>query len=283
MSAQLSFSKYGKERVRVLRVVRSPNGVQSVHEIDAAVMLEGDFAETYLTGDNSRVVPTDTIKNTVQVLAQGRLGACLEDFALIVARHFLKRYDQVRQATVEIESQPWDRYTPPGAGEHPHTFTGRTNALPFTRATATRASIRLQSGIRNVLLLKSTASAFAGYPKCEYTTLPEAQDRIMATKMEATWTFAPAGSPDYSAANERILAALLKIYATEFSPSLQNTLYLMGQAALAETPEIGDIYLAMPNKHYLPVNLQPFGKENDREIFLPTDDPHGQIEALVSR
>jgi len=280
MTARLVSQKYGKERVRVLRVERGAAGVHAVHEVEVAVALEGDFADTYLTGDNGRVVPTDTMKNTVQVLAQKYLDDVPEEFALTVARHFLKRYAQVTLATVEVVSRPWDRYELPDGKGHPHTFTGRTTAMPFSRAEARREGIRLQSGVREVLLLKSTESAFAGYPKCEYTTLPETRDRIMATKMEGTFGKAEA---DYSRANEKILVALLRTYASEFSPSLQNTLYLMAAAVLAEVPEIDDIYLTMPNKHYLPVDLKPFGLENNREIFLPTDEPHGQIEALVAR
>ena len=181
----------------------------------------------------------------------------------------------------EVASWPWDRVSIAGSG-HPHTFTGRTTARPFSRVEMTRETTLLQSGVNEVLLLKSTGSAFKGYPRCEYTTLPETGDRIMATQMDATWTFEP-DERDFSAANAAILAELVRVFAEEFSPSLQNTLYLMGGAALAAVPSIRDIHLAMPNKHFLPVNLKPFGIDPNDELFLPTDEPHGQIEARVVR
>ena len=150
--------------------------------------------------------------------------------------------------------------------------------MGLTRAGETR----VESGCRDVLLLKSTASAFKGFPRCEFTTLPETDDRILATKLTATWTFAHRDA-GFAAANAAIPAALLDTFAGEFSPSLQHTLFRMGEAALAAAPEVTDIHLVMPNKHYLPVNFRPFGRENPNEIFLPTDEPHGQIEARIVR
>ncbi len=279
----LASQRYGKERVRVLRVVRGVDGVHHVHEVDVGVSLEGDFADTYLTGDNAKVVATDTVKNTVQVLAQRHLDAVPESFALALGDHFLGRYAQIERVRVEIAVRPWDRYAPEGEAAHPHTFVGRTSGTPFTRVETNRVdSPRVESGLREVLILKSTASSFQGYPRCEFTTLPETDDRILATKMAATWTFAGRDA-DFATANAAIPAALLKTFASEFSPSLQRTLCQMGEAALAAAPAIVDIHLAMPNKHYLPVNFQPFGRENPGEIFLPTDEPHGQIEARIVR
>ncbi len=273
---------YGKGRVRVLRVRRGADGVQTVHEVEAKVMLEGDFSGTYLTGENRGVIATDTMKNTVHALAQDHLGDVIEDFALALARHFPKRYDTIERATVELIEKPWDRYTTSGGEAHPHTFLGRTSALPFVRAAATRTETKVQSGVREMLVLKSTGSGFVGYPRCELTTLPETNDRIMATKLEATWTFSKL-DVDFKRANATILRAMIDTYAREFSPSLQNTLYLMANAALAAVPEISCVHLAAPNKHYLAIDLKPFGRTNDNEIFLPTDEPHGQIEAEITR
>jgi urate oxidase len=280
---QLASQRYGKDRVRVLRVRREPGGRQSVHEVEASVALEGDFAGAYLSDDNSSIVATDTMKNTVHVLAQQHLGDVLEDFALALARHFLAKYAQVQKAAVQLVSRPWDRYVTMDGASHPHTFTGRTTAQPTARVESTRHGAEvLRSGVRDVLVLKSTASAFEGYPRCDYTTLPETRDRILATRLEATWTF-NSGATNFTKANDLILSALLETFAREFSPSVQNTLFLMGGAALKATPDIADVHLAMPNKHYLPINLKPFGLENHNEIFLPTDEPHGQIEAQITR
>jgi urate oxidase len=278
----LESQRYGKDRVRVLRVRRGSAGLQTVHEVEVSIALEGDFSATYLKGDNGQVVPTDTMKNTVHVLAKSYLGDVLEEFPLALAHHFLERHPQVSRVIVEVVSRPWSRFHAADGTPHSHTFTGHSDCLPFSRVDSSRETTTIQSGVKDVLILKSTDSAFVGYPKCEYTTLRETKDRILATKMEAFWTFVPQVS-SYAKTNAAIMSALLGTFANEFSPSVQNTLFLMGTAALNAAPDISDIQLAMPNKHYLPIDFTPFNLENNNEIFLPTDEPHGQIEARLTR
>ena len=152
----------------------------------------------------------------------------------------------------------------------------------FTRVVCGRDSNTVESGIRDFVILKSTGSGFENYPKDEFTTLPETADRILATAFSATWVFAKSPS-SYREKNEKILSAMLKVFANNYSPSAQTTLFQMGEAALAACPEISHVDLAMPNKHYLPIDLTPFGLKNNNDVFTPTDAPHGQIEATVSR
>ena len=152
----------------------------------------------------------------------------------------------------------------------------------FTHVTCDRTTKTVRSGIRDLVILKSTGSGFENYPKDEFTTLPETADRILATSFGATWTFKE--QPDnYNCANEAILAAMLKVFANNYSPSAQTTLFQMGEAALAACREISGLDLAMPNKHCLLINLAPFGLENKNEVFVPTDEPHGDIRATVNR
>ena len=274
--------RYGKRRVRVLRVVRGADSTHTVHEVEVAALLDGDFSGAYLSGDNGQIVPTDTIKNTIQVLAQKHLGAEIEEFALTLSDHFLSRYTQVSRVYVEISSHPWTRYTRADGTPHPHVFLGGAKPTPFSCVEMIRTGVQVVSGVRDLLILKSTASAFKGYPKCEYTTLPETDDRILSTQVEGSWTFL-GRDVNFAKANAAIVSAMLETFAETFSPSVQNTLYLMAGAALQAAPEVTDIYLALPNKHYLSVDFTPFSQENHKEIFLPTDEPHGQIEARVSR
>jgi urate oxidase len=165
---------------------------------------------------------------------------------------------------------------------HPHSFKAGGEARMFTHVVCDRKTKSVRSGIRDLVILKSTGSGFENYPKDEFTTLPETADRILATSFSATWTFQE--QPDnYNRANEAIVAAMLKVFANNYSPSAQTTLFQMGEAALAACPEISGLDLAMPNKHCLLINLAPFGLENKNEVFVPTDEPHGDIVATVSR
>ncbi len=280
MTAKLLDHQYGKSRVRVLKIFRAGDR-HTVKELDVSVRLSGDFESSYTSGDNSRVILTDTMKNTVNVLAKDALGPETERFGVVLARHFLDRYAQVARVLIEISDRQWDRLVV--AGEpHLHSFTQAQQARPTVQVTAASTGVQVRSGIKDLLILKSTGSSFQDYPKDEFTTLPETADRVFATSLTAEWTWT--GEPaDYQAANAGIQQALLTPFALNHSPSVQTTLFQMGEAALQASAEIGQIQLAMPNKHYLPIDLARFGRENRNELFLPTDEPSGQIEATLTR
>jgi len=278
--AKLTGHRYGKARVRVLKVLRD-GPVHTLKDLDVAARLKGDFESSYTSGDNTKVVPTDTIKNTINVFARQHLGPEIERFGLILADHFLSRYAQVQEAQIEIAERSWERLAVEGE-PHPHSFKASSEARMFTQVTCNRTAKTVRSGIRDLVILKSTESGFENYPKDEFTTLAETADRILATSFSSTWTFKEQPA-DYNRANDAILSAMLKVFASNYSPSAQTTLFQMGEAGLAACPEISELDLAMPNKHCLLINLAPFGLENKNEVFVPTDEPHGDIRATVTR
>lgn len=271
---------YGKRRVRLLKVLRN-EGRHDVKELEVGVRLEGDFASSYTDADNSKVVPTDTMKNVVQVLAHRHLGLETEPFLLLLAAHFLARYEVIGRVAVEARERRWGRLAVDGA-PHGHAFVGEAGR-PVARVTAARGGDpEIESGIEDLAVMKTTGSGFAGFPRCEHTTLPETADRILATRVQGRWRWAEAPA-DWNAANAALLAALLRAFAAGYSPSVQATLYEMAGAALAACPEVSAITLTLPNQHYLPAHLQPFGLDAAGVSFVPTDEPHGQIEATVAR
>jgi urate oxidase len=277
---KLAAHRYGKGRVRVLKVLRD-GATHTVKELEVAVSLEGDFAASFTAADNTLVVPTDTIKNIVNALAHERLQSESEPFADGLATHLLERYPQVGRVHVELEERIWTRLRI-GASPHPHTFVHADRARPVVRLVASATERTLESGIRELLILKSSGSGFEHFPRCEHTTLAETADRILATSLSATWRWAKR-PPSYMAANAAIVQAMLGPFATRYSPSVQTTLFEMGSAALDVSPGIESITLTMPNLHCLRIDLSPFGRENANELFVPTDEPHGQIEATVVR
>src|SRR5438874_2274733 len=194
--------RYGKARVRVLKILRSEDR-QSVKEIDVAAMLEGDFESSCTKGDNTRVVATDTIKNTINVLAKEKLGEEIEPFAIALGKHFLERYKQVRSANIDINERDWRRMGIDGK-PHPHSFAAGSDAKMFTRVVCTRDSTSVESGIRDFVILKSTGSGFENYPKDEFTTLPETADRILATSFTAIWHYAK-NPNSYHDRNDKII------------------------------------------------------------------------------
>jgi urate oxidase len=271
---------YGKAKVRVLKVFRA-GAIHSVKELDVQVMLQGDFDASYTKADNSLVVATDSIKNTVNVFAKQKLGDETELFGIALGEHFLKTYQHVSRVEINLTEHCWGRINVNGK-PHAHSFLEKSAAKPFAKIVATRKETTVESGIEELFILKSTASGFENFLRDEFTTLPETNDRICATKLKATWTFAKKPK-SYSATNGKILDAMLATFAKNFSPSVQTTLFQMGEAALKAAKEISKISIAMPNKHCLLINLKPFGLENKNELFVPTDEPHGQIEGIVAR
>jgi urate oxidase len=277
--SRLEFNHYGKQAVRLLRVNRESDR-HEVAEWSANVLLEGDLAGSYLGADNSSVVPTDTVKNTVLALAHDHGTANRDAFALLLARHFPSRYPHLTACDVEVRESLWTRLTLDHS-PHPHCFTREANGEPFSRVRFVRdGAVCRSAGLRGFVLMKTTASGFSGFPRCEMTTLPETTDRILATSLDAVWEF----GDDTTAVDQAVLAAMLPVFAGTYSPSVQRTLFQMAEAALAAVPGLSRITLTMPNKHYLPLDLTKLGRPaGQKQVFLPTDDPFGFIQATVAR
>jgi urate oxidase len=272
---------YGKGRVRVMRIHRDGDR-HEVSQLNVKAMIEGDFARAYTEADNSTSVSTDTIKNVVNVVARENIGLCPEEFCQVLAKKYLDSYPQVTSVAVSAHETKWSRLSF-GGKPHPHGFVLDSNGKPTVEVSATRGGgSTLTSGMDGFTFMKSTQSGWENYYKDPYTTIPPTNDRMCATSMVASWKWS--GKPaSYPAANAKILATLLEVFATTYSPSVQNSLYRMGEAVLAAVPEISEISMACPNIHYLLVNLSAFGLDNKNELFLPTDEPHGQIECTVAR
>jgi urate oxidase len=252
-------NRYGKARVRVARIVRS-KGRDDFYEMTVAIALEGDFDSSYREGDNSLVLPTDTMKNTVYALAQDPAVEQPESFARLLATHFLGRLRHVSSVRIDIHGHLWsrnDRFS--FIAGHPHRRVAKVEA--------TREKVSVESGVEGYLLMKTTGSAFEGFLRDEHTTLPEAQDRILATSLNALWT----GEADWDAVMQTITDA----FAGHASKSVQHTLYAIGDAVLRRFDGMERIRLTMPNKHYLPTKHV--------DVFIPTDEPHGLIEAVLTR
>ncbi len=271
---------YGKGRVRVMRVFRDGD-YNEVRDVNVKVMLEGAFGESWTAGDNRAVVATDTIKNICYIVAREQMQAGLEVYGQAIAARFLERYAQVQAVRVTLHETRWQRATIGGA-PHPHGFTLDANGKPTAEVAATRDGASVTSGIAGFTFMKSTKSGWEDYVFDDYTTLPPTADRIAATAMDATWTWLRAPA-DYLAANALVLSTMLEVFATTYSKGVQDSLYRMGEAALASIPELSTISMACPNKHYIPMKLDGFGLSSDNMIFIATDEPHGLIECTVGR
>jgi urate oxidase len=267
----LKSSNYGKARVRLVKVERYPDR-HDFKELKVNIQFSGDYDDCYLTGDNSRILPTDTMKNTVYALARKQPLGSIEEFGKRLCRHFLEKNPRLKSVTIEIEENQWSRIDG-------HTFQKRGGLL---RTAWIRDGRFVDAGLKDLTLLKTTDSSFEGYIKDEYTTLKETSDRIMATAVEAAWRYSRTDI-DFNSTWSGIRQCLTDAFAAHVSPSVQSTLYSMGEAVLAAFPVVEEISLSLPNKHCLLVDLTPFGMDNPNEVFLPVDEPQGLIEATLRR
>lgn len=273
-------NSYGKGRVRIMRAQRDTPR-HEVRELSVQAMLTGDFDAAYTEGDNTKVIATDSIKNIINIVARDHVGAENEVFAGELAQYFLGRYPHVAGVEVTASETKWRRIELDGE-PHDHSFVLDGNGKPFVKLSATREGTRLVSGVSGFTFLKTTQSGWENYWVDEATTLKPTADRLFATSMDAEWRWG--GVPaSYEAANVAVLEAGLRVFATTYSPGVQNTMYLMGEAVLAAVPEVAEVSIACPNKHYLPIDLSPFGRAFDGQVFTPTDEPHGQIECTLAR
>lgn len=250
----------------------------TLRDLTVDVQLSGDFEAAHLRGDNSALLATDTMRNTVYALAAQDPIEHLETFARRLVAHFVSAGPTVTSARVRIVERPWERL-----GEHSHAFQRAAGGRRVAVVAGDGDACDVEAGIDDLLVLRSTGSGWSGFLRDRYTTLPETDDRILATVVTALWHYAAAAEVDYSAAFEAARAAMLEAFGDHQSPSVQFTLYRMGEAALAAVPQIDRIHLSLPNRHHLLFDLERLGLPNDNEIFHATTEPHGLIEGTVQR
>jgi urate oxidase len=276
----LAETAYGKSSVRLVKVSRRGDR-HDLKDLTIAVRFEGDYAASYTDGDNSGVLPTDTMKNTVYALAATETVDEPEGFGVRLSRHFLERNPRLQRVRVDITEHPWGRIA---VGDRDHGQAFIRHGVEGRSATiqGDRDRQAVGAGIQDLLIMKSSRSAFAGFLRDEYTTLPDTSDRLLATSMTATWQYRD-GDVEYGQVWRAVRTTLLETFAQHESKSVQHTLHAIGQAVLDNLEPVKAIRLVMPNKHHLPVDLARLGLENRNEIFVPTDEPYGLIEATLIR
>src|SRR5215211_488109 len=276
----LGQNNYGKSEIRLVKVERDADH-HVLRDLSVDVALEGGFEAAHLRGDNAGLLATDTVRNTVYALAKDYLTGSIEAFGSVLVDHFLDAGPTVERARVRIIEHPWDRIRVAGRG-HEHSFVrGSGERTAVVRGDP--GGSRVEAGIDDLLVLKTTNSGFEGFLRERYTTLPETDDRILATVITASWVYGDATSVDFDGLWRGVRQRILETFTDHYSPSVQNTLYRMGNAVLEGFPEVEKVRLSFPNKHHLLYDLERFGMENNNEIFHATSEPYGLIEGTVER
>jgi len=276
---ELAANRYGKAAIRIVRVGRDTMP-HTLRDLTVSIALEGDFTAAHTDGDNRHVVATDTMKNTAYAFAAEHLTGAIETYATSLARHFLEE-PQVDRVIVNVREHAWHPIDVAGAPA-PDAFLRSGEGTRVATVAATRDEVTVEAGVGDLVVMKTTRSAFAGFPRDRFTTLAETDDRLMATKLTAIWTY---DSPDLD--HDRVWrdarATLLEIFADHDSPSVQASIWIMAKAMLERHAQIEQIRMVLPNLHHWTVDLSTFGVANDRQVYISTTEPHGLIEATVRR
>jgi urate oxidase len=286
MGIVLGANQYGKAESRVVRIYRD-TARHEIRDLNVSSAIRGDFADAHVTGDQAEVLPTDTQKNTAFAFAKEHGVSSPEEYAVTLGSRLLEATPAATGVRVRVEEYPWERVTV-GADEHDHTFVRRGGEVRTVEADVTADGVRIESGLTDLVVLKSTDSEFKGFLRDEYTTLPDADDRILATSLTARWRHAHDSVEQvmgggWDEAHRTARATLLEAYARTYSHALQETLFAMGRLLLERVPTIEEVSFAAPNKHHFLVDLAPFGLDNPGEVFIAADRPYGLIEATVAR
>ncbi len=281
---ELGPNRYGKSAIRVVHVDRSRTP-HRVRDLTVAIALEGDFDAAHVEGDNAHVIATDTMKNTTYAFAADHLGGSIAGYARALAEHF-QQAGQVARATVEVREQPWHAIVTP-TGPSDHAFERPGGEAWTTLVEAAAGELGVVAGLDDLVVLKTTRSAFGGFPRDRYTTLADTDDRMMATAVSARWRYTPdvAGSADADCdgLHAAVRTTLLEVFAEHESRSVQESIWILGRAALERHAELADIHLVMPNLHHWLADLEPYGMTNPGTVYVATREPHGRIEATIRR
>ncbi len=274
---EVGSNAYGKSAIRLVKVVRGETP-HRVRDLTIAIALEGDFAASYSEGDNSAVIATDTMKNTSYALAGEHLTGSIEDFAAVLGRHFLAAGAEVERVRVTIAEHAWRPI-----GSAADAFTRDASETRTAVVVVGRDGTNVTAGIDGLSVMKTTRSAFSGFPRDRFTTLKETDDRIMATKVSATWRYRTGAAVDFDASFATVRGTFLEVMADHHSVSVQASIWIVAKAILERHPEVDEVAMSLPNLHHWTVDLSPFGIENDREVYISTTEPHGLIEATIRR
>jgi len=271
---------YGKSLIRLFKVARRGDR-HDLSDLTVGVRFEGDFDEAYIEGDNERILPAESIRNTVHALAVNESIGQLEKFGLMLAEHFLAHHPQIALVRVELAERRWDRL-PVGGREQGHAFVLGGDERRTATITHNGERAAVVAGIDQLPVLKTAGARFEGFLADRFTDPAPAEDRVLAADLRARWAYS---HPDVTFGPfwQGVRRLLLETFAQHPSESMQHTLYAMADAVLASYEEVVDVTLEMPTQEYRPVDLSRFGVENAGTVYLPSAEPDSLVSATVTR
>jgi|SRR4029077_19893228 urate oxidase len=280
MAIRLAENTYGSSRIHLLRVAKQ-QGRHDIREIGVSIRFEGDFEPAHTHGDNRKILPADTMNNTVYALARQHSIEPLENFAQHLIEHFLTYNPQVNRVVIEASENIWSRL-PHGGKPHASAFVSAGSEERTCMLSGARDGTQARAGIRNLAVLKTSKASFQDFKKDPYTTLQEDRDSILSTIIGADWLYSEEDA-EFGPLWHAVRKMLLETFAEHESHSLQHTLYAMGDAILSNFENISEIHLSLPSKQFHLADLLPLGMDNPGAVFLSRGEPRATVEATLRK
>lgn len=239
---------YGKGDVIAYRLNRdgkAPAGGSAVFGARVLLLLYGEaFWKTYTEGDNSGLIATDSMKNFIQRETMNFDGSSLEEYGKFLGATFLAKYSQVEGLQISASEIP---YSPVGGLV---AFEPSGPAAAFARLEIDRMGIvEAVSGVRGFKLLRLGGSAFRGFVRDEYTTLPDLHNRPLHMWLDLEWTYStPVQAFSTGTVTSRARAIVRETFASFESGSIQQVIYQMGTKILHDIPAIAEVRLEANNR-----------------------------------
>jgi len=285
--------EYGKSAVKLLFVDKS-SPKHEIFELQVETSLTLSSEKDYRTGDNADIIATDSQKNTVYILAKQYGIKSPEQFGILLAEHFIKKYAWVVRARIIISMLPWANVKDNKGREHNHAYVKVPVSTRVAEVVLNRfGGITVTSGIRDLTVLKTTQSAFVNFVNDEYRSLPDMDDRIFSTIVTADWAYNNVSGLNFDKAFRIVEETIIENFAGPAdtgiaSPSVQNTQFLTQKSVMEKIPQVEKMHIKMPNRHYFPIDLSKFPIPGVHgpgagEVLLPVDHPSGQIASTLTR
>ena len=271
-----------------------PNHVLAA-EIDVQVMGEA-FTEAYTEGDNTNVVATDTMKNFIHRESLDFDGSTLEGWLHFLGRRFLDTYSQMERLRVSGEEIRFDaaRVPVPGGGFE-------DSAVLYHRRHDDRSVASLEvgrsddgsvilgdvrSGRIGLDLMKTTGSAFADFPRDEYTTLPSREDRLLFTHVDIAWRYADPRvpidpDPTQYVASEQVADLAAVVFHDFVSLSIQHLVNEIGERMFERYPALTEISFEAQNRTF--DVAEESTADELRKVYTDPRPPYGRIGLTMSR
>ncbi|XP_006120349.2 uricase-like [Pelodiscus sinensis] len=280
-------SEYGKNMIKLLRI-RRDSKQHHIKEVEACVHIRLDSVNEYVHGDNSAVIPTDTIKNIVIALAKCNGIDTIEQFALDICNHFMSSFSHVVYIKTYIQELPWRRLQQKGI-PHVHSFIFVPEGIRFCEVEQSpNGRPVIFSGIKDLKLKKTGLSGFEGFHRDKYTTLPETTDRVLSAELFCKWCYDECQDIDFDCIWDIVHQSVLEAFAGppecgEYSPSYQKTVNDIQMLVLARVPQLKEVEIILNNIHYYDSDLKKLGLSSEKEVMIPVETPYGSCTCILRR